>query len=481
MLSFFEGGCSRRDFLSIGSLALGGLTLPGLLQAKEAGRSAQSGVGGRRVPPVKHPATTGKSVVFLFMHGGPAQTETFDPKMTAPSGVRSVTGEVKTNVPGVTFGGSFDKLARMMDKVSIVRSFVTGDGRHDIKPIVCKDSLDANFGTVYSRVVGLNHPVNGLPTNCLLFPQAVDPSTMPGINSFGKFDSTGELGGAYSPFQPGSGGEMQENMKLRLPMNRLDDRRTLLAGLDRMKRSFDVNASARPSAGNGGLSELQKQAFSTILGGAADAFDFSKEDPKTLARYDTAPLVRPEHIDTKWNNHKRYADNGKSLGKLMLLARRLVERGVGFVTVTTNFVWDMHADQNNATMDEGMRYMAPPFDHAVSAFLEDLHARGLSDDVLLVCCGEMGRTPKVNGKGGRDHWGNLAPLLVSGGGLKMGRVIGQSTRNAGEPLTTPYRIPNLLGTVLHTLFDVGELRLQPGLPNGVTTTLSGYEPIPGLV
>jgi len=214
MLSLFDGDYGRRDFLSIGSLALGGLTLPSLLRAAQSKGLSSSAV----VDPVRHAAATGKSVVFLFMHGGPSQTETFDPKMTAPSGVRAATGEIKTKIPGVTFGSTFKQLAPLADKMSIVRSFVTGDGRHDIKPIVCKDSLDANVGSIYSRVVGQNHPVNGLPTNCLLFPRAVDPTTMPGITNFGKFDSTGQIGPAYSPFVPGAGGEMQANMKLKIPM-----------------------------------------------------------------------------------------------------------------------------------------------------------------------------------------------------------------------------------------------------------------------
>lgn len=460
MLSLTDGNCGRREFLSIGSLALGGLTLPSLLASRAAGTAS--------------PLRRDKSVIFLFMHGGPTQTETWDPKMTAPSGVRSVTGEVQTSIPGVTFGATFEKLAKLAHRVSIVRSFATGDGRHDIKPIVCKDTLDANLGSVYSRVVGQNNPDNGLPTNCLLFPRAVDPTTMPGITNFGRFDSTGQLGAAYSPFAPSAGGIMQDNMKLKIPMDRLDDRRALLAGLDRMKRQFDVSASE-------GLDALREQAFSTILGGAAEAFDLSREDPRVVQRYDTSQLVRPEDIDTKWNNHKRYADNGKTLGKLLLLARRLCERGVGFVTVTTNFVWDMHADVNNATVEEGMRYMGVPFDHAVSAFIEDVERRGLSEKILLVCCGEMGRTPKVNKRGGRDHWGNLSPLLLSGGGLQMGQVIGQSDRNAAAPQTTPVRIPHLIGTILHTLFDVGQLRIARGVPTPIANRLSGYEPIPGLL
>jgi len=161
------------------------------------------------------------------------------------------------------------------------------------------------------------------------------------------------------------------------------------------------------------------------------------------------------------------------------LARRLCERGCGFVTVTTNFVWDMHADVNNAGVAEGMRYMGLPFDHAVSAFLEDLEARGLSERILLVCCGEMGRTPKINKNGGRDHWGNLAPLLLAGGGLRMGQVIGQSSRTGGEPSSQPVTIKNLVATILHTLFDVGKLRILRGLPRDLAR-LTEWEPIPGL-
>ena len=157
---------------------------------------------------------------------------------------------------------------------------------------------------------------------------------------------------------------------------------------------------------------MREQALTTVLGGVADAFDLSKEDPRVLAGYDTAPLVRPENIDRRWNNYNNYVDNAKSLGKLLLLARRLCERGAGFVTVTTNFVWDMHADVNNAPVGEGLGYMGVPLDHALSALHRRCRSRGLSDKILLVVCGEMGRTPRINRNGGRDHWGNLAPLLL---------------------------------------------------------------------
>jgi hypothetical protein len=448
----------RRAFLKIGGLALGGFTLPGLLTARADSKRL----------------VTDKSVIFLFLHGGPSQIETFDPKMSAPAGVRSTTGEIATKLPGVTFGGSFPRLAALADKLTVVRSYVPGDANHDIKPIVCKDTFGGNLGAVYARMAGVNNPANGMPANVVLFPQAVDPSTGPAQTGFGKFGDTGPFGLASAPFDPSGPGQLQKDMRLAIPLDRLDDRRQLLAKLDAVKWSLSEKKMIE------GLDQTRQQAFDTILGGVADAFELTKEDDRVVGRYDTAPLVRPENIDKKWKNYNHYVDNAKSLGKLLLLARRLCERGCGFVTVTTNFVWDMHSDVNNAGVEEGMRYMGGPLDHALSAFIEDVEARGLSDKILLVACGEMGRTPKVNGKGGRDHWGNLGPLLLAGGGLNMGKVIGQSTKDAGEPATEPVRIKNLIATVLHTLFDVPELRFVPGAPREVATTMTGWDPIPGL-
>jgi hypothetical protein len=455
-----DGRFGRREFLRVGGLALGGLALPGVLNSQSLAAASR--------------LTTGKSVVFLFLHGGPSQIETFDPKLTAPLGIRSATGEVATRIPGVTFGGTFPKLAAMADRLAIVRSFSTGDGNHDIKPVVGRDTGGANLGTLYSRIVGTNHPVTGMPTNAALFPQAVDPEREPAQKSFGNFESTGGLGAAYAPFVPGAAGDLQKDMQLAIAADRLGDRRALLSELDRVRFALDV-----PGRGDG-LDRIREQAFGTIMGGVAGAFDLSKEDPRTVARYDTAPLITPDQIDRKWNNYKMYVDNVKTLGKLLLLSRRLCEAGCGFVTVTTNFVWDNHADVNNTGVAEGMRYCGVPLDHAVSAFLEDLAERGLSDKILLVCCGEMGRTPRINSNGGRDHWGGLAPLLLAGGRLKMGQVIGQSTRDAGEPASEPVRIPNLLATIMHTLFDVGELRVTRGVPNEVLRAATAADPIPGL-
>lgn len=451
----------RRSFLTAGSLALGGLALPQLLAAKA--NAAESG----RV-------LKDKSVIFLFLHGGPSQIETFDPKMTAPPGIHSVTGEIPTKLPGITFGSTFEKLAALADRLAIVRSFATGDGRHDIKPIVGKNSAQANIGSLYARVAGANRSDTGMPTNVALFPRAVDSQREPRQKQFGDFAATGSLGAAYTPFIPGSGGDMQSNMELKLPRQRVDDRRSLLSGLDQIRRNAESTGMLD------GLDRFRQQAFDTILGGAASAFDLTKEDPATVARYDTAPLVTPTDINPKWNNYKYYVDNAKTLGRLLLMARRLCEAGAGFVTVTTNFVWDMHSDVNNAGVEEGMRYMGQPLDHAVSAFVEDVKQRGLSDDILLVACGEMGRTPRVNNRGGRDHWGGLAPLLLAGGGLKMGQVIGQSTRDAGAPLSTPYNLNHLTSTIMHTLLDTGELRVTRGVPREVTQIIETGEVIPEL-
>ncbi len=452
------GGCNRRDFLRIGALGLGGLSLGRLLAARAAAADGKS--------PLRD-----KAVIFLFQHGGPSQTETFDPKMTAPEGIRSVTGQTATSLPGVYFGATFPKLAQVADKMAVVRSYVPGDANHDAKPITHKDTLNANIGSYYARVVGMNRPGSGLPTNVTLFPQAADPAAQPPVQGLGNFLATGPLGSAYAPFVPGGGSSLQQDMKLKLPRERLDDRRLLLSRFDTLRRDLDASGALEA------MDRFDGQAFDVILKGVVEAFDLSREHPKTLARYDTAPLVPPDSISKKWNNHKYYADHSRTIGKLLLLARRLCEAGVGFVTINTNFVWDMHSDVNNAPMEEGLRYVGVPFDHAVSAFIEDVEARGLSDRILLVACGEIGRTPRVNKNGGRDHWGNLGPLLFAGGGLRMGQVVGSSTSDAGEPAADAVRIPNVIATIMSTLLDVGELRITRGIPADVTRVVTQGEPI----
>src|SRR5262249_51836889 len=159
-----------------------------------------------------------RSVIFLFLHGGPSQFDTFDPKMTAPEGTRSTTGEVATKLAGVTFGGSFPKLAALADRVSVVRSYVPGNANHDIKPVLCRDTFPANLGAVYARVAGINHPQTGMPSNVVLYPQAVDPKTQPGTQAFGRFADVGPFGPACAPFDPSGAGQLKKNMRLTVPL-----------------------------------------------------------------------------------------------------------------------------------------------------------------------------------------------------------------------------------------------------------------------
>lgn len=449
----------RREFLRIGTFSLGGVSAPLWLPGLARGATAR-------------PLATGKSVIFLFLQGGPSQFETFDPKMSAPVDIRSATGEISTSIPGVTFGSHFPKLARLANQLTIVRSFSTGDANHDIKPIVCRDTFGASLGAIYARAAGSIDGRTGLPTSAMLYPRAVDPSAGAETVSFGNHAATGTLGSGCAPFAPGAGGDLQQDMELRLPTDRLGDRRALLEQLDRYRAAMEHGQLE-------GLDSLREQAFSTLTRGVSRAFNLSEEDPAVVNRFDTGPLARPEQISRAWNNYQHYVDNSQSLGKLLLLARRLCEAGCGFVTVTTNFVWDMHADENNAPMVEGMNYMAPPLDHAVSTLVQDLIDRRLDERILFVCCGEMGRTPKINNRGGRDHWGSLAPLLMFGAGLPRGQVIGQSTRDGGEPASDPVRNANLIGTILRAVLDVGELRIARGMPSEVVRAASA-DPIAGL-
>jgi len=463
MTKFSDSYLGRRDFLRVGSLGLGGLSLPDFLRAEEALKA----VGG---------IAKDKTVVFLFMHGGPSQFETFDPKMDAPSNIHSATGEIKTKIPGITFGPTFEKLAKLNDKFSIVRSFTTQSAAHDSKPIVSKEySSGAQIGAHYAKVAGVSHPQFGMPRNVWLHPQAVDAGATDPIMKLGKFDVTGPLGPAYEPFQPSGKSDLRRDMQLTIDPDRLGDRRTLLTSLNQFRRTVESGKVT------GGLDKFQSQALETLTGGISDAFDITNEEASVIDRYDTSKLIDVSRISKRWNNHQRYANHIKNLGKLMLLARRLAERGAGFITVSTDFVWDMHADNNNATMTEGMEYVGRPFDHAVSAFIEDVEARGLQEKILLVCCGEMGRSPKINGKGGRDHWGGSAPLLLYGGGLNMGQVVGSSTKDGGEPATDRVTIPNLYATIMETILDVGVVRATPGIPEEVSRVIHGASPIRQLI
>ena len=453
---------SRREFLRVGGLALGGLTLPGLLaqraRAAEAGR-----------------LTTDKAVVFLFLQGGPSQIETFDPKMSAPEGIRGIFGEVQTKLPGVTFGATFPKLAALADRLAVVRSFASNNGDHqNYLSVAGGNPLKVPMGTLYARVAGPNDPRTGVPTNTLVTPEAVAPD----LKLKSNFETqalqklvaaSGSLGANYAFFDPSGGGQLRQNLELKLPRDRFDDRRALLQRLDTFRRRVEETHALDDT------SVYEQRAYEVIVNGIARAFDLGQEDPRTVAQYDTSGLFKLEEVN-KWGDMRR---SSNQLGRQMLLARRLVEAGCGFVTVV-DAGWDMHSNGNSPKGLGGMKWLGAQVDHAVAAFLEDVRERGLSDKILLVVSGEMGRTPKVNKNGGRDHWANLTPLLLAGGGLKMGQVIGQSDKQAGAPATEKYTPDNLLATVMRTILDVGQVRVARDVPKNVVDVLGAGKLIAGL-
>ena len=453
-------GSSRRDFLQAG--VLGSLTLPALLANKAL--AAQAGLH-----------LKDKCVVLLFLSGGSPHIELFDPKMTAPKEIRSITGEVKTNIPGVTFGGTFPKLAKMTDKFSVVRSYGSKNSGHTYHPVtVSGNPLKASMGALYTKVAGANHPDTGMPRNTLILPEAIDPKLKLGSNfetkALDTLTQAGDLGASYAAFNPAGGGDVNADMRLQIEPERLTDRRGLLDRLDGLRRDIDASGELESA------DKYQQQAFDTISRGAADAFDWSKEDPKTIARYDTRPLFDQRKLQ-RWHDMKRASN---LLGLQMLMARRMCEAGCGFVTVS-DCGWDYHANNNSPKNMAGIYPMGNQVDHAVSAFIQDVHERGLSEKILLVVTSEMGRSPRINSGGGRNHYGNLTSLLVSGGGLKMGQVIGQSDRQAAEPATRPYDPKHLMSTIMHTLFDIGQLRVKGGLPKSLVDVITGGSPIEELV
>lgn len=406
-------GTNRRNFLKIGSLGLTGFGLPSLLQQR-----AQAAVEGRSVKDT--------SVVWIWLGGGATHIETFDPKMEAPSEFRSVVGSVSTKLPGVEIGGLLPKMAERADRMAFVRSFAHGNsghagGTHFVMTGIDYPPADAgmppikpSFGAITSRVRGTNHPVTGVPTFVRLS----------GLYA----DGPNWLGAAYGPFDVG--GEARNNMNINLDLSRLGDRRTLLTKVDRINRQIDRNGQID------GLDKFEGQAFNLILSRAKEAFDITREDPRLRDKYNAA---------------------GTGLGDQLLLARRLCEAGCGFVTL--NYAnapqgWDMHGDPARPvelSIGKQLQQACPPLDHAVAAFLDDLADRGLSEKILLVITGEFGRTPRVNGHNGRDHWGPLCTLALAGGGLKMGQVVGESSAKAEVPKSTPILPKNLMATIFHVL------------------------------
>ncbi|MDA0831928.1 MAG: DUF1501 domain-containing protein [Planctomycetota bacterium] len=394
-------GLRRRNFIQVGGLGVAGLTLPQLLGARKAA-AAESNTNG---------PTNDTSVVWLWLNGGPTHIETFDPKMEAPVEFRSVTGEVKTTLPGVTLGGNFERMAQLADKMTFVRSFTVPTSSHNRACFWVNTGHDQrahhpSLGSITSRVRGSNHAVTGMPTYVQMGRIGFndDAPIIPGPAWLGK---------AYAPFTPG--GDALKNMNLSTEITRLDDRRSLLKNLDQFKR--DVDASGVMD----GIDGLNQQALNLILGHAPHAFDLKQEDPRVVAGY------------------------GKGLGESMLTARRLCETGCGFVAVSQQG-WDMHGK-----IKRGMDARGVEVDRAVAAFIEDVHQRGLSEKILLVISGEFGRTPRINKNAGRDHWGQLSTLALAGGGLSVGQVVGTSSAKAEVPQSSEVTPQDLMATLFHVL------------------------------
>ncbi len=391
-------GASRRDFLKVGSLGLGSLALPDLLRARAAAKD-----DGRVVKDT--------SVVWLWLGGGPTHVETFDPKMSAPMEYRSIVGEVSTKIPGETIGGLLPQIAKNSEHFSFIRSFAHsnsghGGGTHYVMTGYDYPPADANFpqikpslGAIVSKFRGPSHAVTGIPTYV----------RMNGIYG----DGPAWLGTSNGPFD--AGGEANRNMSLQVGLDRIDNRRGLLKGLDRINRDSDRTGVMK------GLDAFEGQAFDLVLGRSKEAFDLNREDPRVRDKY------------------------GKGLGEQMLLARRLCEAGCGFVTIQHGG-WDMHAQ-----IEPALKSLCPQIDQAVAAFVDDVAQRGLDKQILLVISGEFGRTPRINDVAGRDHWAPLSTLAFAHGGLKNGQFVGESSSKIEVPKSNPITPQDMMATIFTVL------------------------------
>lgn len=391
-------GMRRRDFLTVGSLGAAGVTLPMLLRSRAG--AAEAGV-----------TTPNTSVVWVWLGGGATHVETFDPKMSAPVEYRSVVGEVSTSLPGVTIGGLFPNMAGVADHMVYVRSFAHGNSGHaggthwvmtgyNHPPADSGEAqIKPSLGSIAARTRGASNTQTGIPTYVRLQGTYADGASW--------------LGTSFNPFD--SGGEARQNMELRTELSRFDDRRGLLRSLDSLDRRVDRTGAI------GGLDSFEQQAFDVVLGRSKEAYDLNREDPRVRDRY------------------------GSGLGDNLLLARRLCEAGCGFVSIHYGG-WDMHGGIEGA-----LKGRCPQMDQAVAAFIEDVEQRGLSENILLVITGEFGRTPRINGGAGRDHWAPLSTLALAHGRINNGLVVGESSDKVEVPKSAPIGPQDLMATVFHHL------------------------------
>ncbi len=416
-----SSGLSRRSFLKIGTLGLGGLTLADALRA----RASASALGGTSTPE--------RSVILIWLDGGPPQHETYDPKPDAPEQFRGPLKAIATALPGVHVSELLPNHARMLDKVSIIRSLHHDNGDHFaaahwmLTGYLGSNAINLppqypSAGSIIAKLKGPREP--GMPAYVGL-PNTHSVGLVPG------YHGAAYLGVGFNPFvadgDPNSEGYQVPNLALPAGVDalRLEGRRSLRGAFDHACRAADASRMMA------GLDRFDQEAFSLILGKRArEAFDLKNEDPRLRDRYS-------RH---QW-------------GQSALLARRLVERGVRFVTLTYSG-WDFHS-----SLERGMKNVLPILDATVGTLIEDLEGRGLLDSTIVVVMGEFGRTPRMNTKGvpgsdpvpGRDHWGKVMSVLVAGGGIARGRIVGASNSRGEVPRDRPLRPQDLLVTLYHQL------------------------------
>ncbi len=423
----------RRGFVKAGALGMAGLSLSQVLKAESA----------------VDPAMTSKekSVIILWQRGGLSQHETWDPKPDAPQDYRGAFGAMSTNVPGIQICDLLPKCAKVMDKFSIIRSLYHTDAGHSAGDQIMftgyppnKGNPNENYypscGSIVAEQQGHLNP--DLP------PYVMIPRRLPGVDP-------AYLGKKYAPFETQADPAVEGPFHLpnfslgdSLSLNRLDSRKSLLRSFDDIRREVDVSGSMEAADG------FNQQAFDILTSPKArDAFDLDAEPRALRERYGFMPEYKAPTPDRcgvpAWSQR-------------MLLARRLVEAGVRLVTVDLRW-WDTHV-KGYETMRDGF---LPRWDQAYSALLQDLEDRGLADNVMVVAWGEFGRSPKVNSTGGRDHYPNVFSASISGGGIRGGRVIGESDSKGAEPKERPVQPQEVLATMYrHLGIDVTKQYLDHG-------------------